>query len=320
MFFEKIKKNKICKDRIYGALFGVAVGDAFGAPYEFLSKEEIYNEYGKVTQMHPDGALITGGERTTDDTAMTIAVAKGIVEDPENPEPYVGRNFLKWYKSCPPDIGRIIVTTFLYFENGEYLRKDNWEFPYEIWETAAKETERKNKGMCAGNGALMRTVYPGLYYKDVNKAIQVAKNISNMTHWDEKSAHACMLYTDMIWTMVRTEKTSPDEIWTEAEEVLAGSRYEKTLPEKLLRPTGYVVDSFHCALYSIRSTDNFADAIITATNMGGDSDTIAAITGGLAGAKYGLSNIPKKWVDELSESIRQTLNMLAKEAEKERRK
>ena len=78
MFFEKIKKNKICKDRIYGALFGVAVGDAFGAPYEFLSKEEIYNEYGKVTQMHPDGALITGGERTTDDTAMTIAVAKGI--------------------------------------------------------------------------------------------------------------------------------------------------------------------------------------------------------------------------------------------------
>lgn len=92
------------------------------------------------------------------------------------------------------------------------------------------------------------------------------------------------------------------------------------MPEKLLRPTGYVVDSFHCALYSIRSTDNFADAIITATNMGGDSDTIAAITGGLAGAKYGLSNIPKKWVDELSESIRQTLNMLAKEAEKERRK
>lgn len=317
--FEKIKENKKIKSRIYGALYGVAVGDAFGAPYEFLTKENIQQQYGYVKRMHPDGKLLAGSEGVTDDTEMTLAVAEGIMKNPESPETEIGARFLDWFRTSPADIGRIVASTFVNLLTNDSKEPDRRMFSYEEWEAAAKKTARDNSGQSAGNGGLMRTVYPGLYYKDVNDAINIAKHAAQMTHWHEESTNACALYTNMIWNMIHEATKSNEEVWDIAETVLAGSRYEKDLPEKLLKPTGYVVDSFHCALYSIRHTDNYADAIIMATNMGGDTDTISAIAGGLAGARYGLESIPAAWISELGETTRNRLETAAKKAVRERK-
>ena len=101
---EKTNLNK--KDRIRGALYGVAVGDALGAPLEFMTAEEILSKYGApVREMVGGGWLSVVPGEVTDDTQMTLAVAEGIIENPENPIPAVGRRFIDWHDSAPKDIG-----------------------------------------------------------------------------------------------------------------------------------------------------------------------------------------------------------------------
>lgn len=73
---------------------------------------------------------------------------------------------------------------------------------------------------------------------------------------------------------------------------------------KLSIPTGYVLNTFSNSMYWLTNTASLEEAIVGAVNHGGDSDTIAAITGGLVGAKYGYSNIPKKWVDKLDNDVK----------------
>lgn len=92
-------------DKIGGALFGVAVGDALGAPLEFMNEEEIRHKHGTVKEMIGGGWLDVEPGEVTDDTQMTIATAQGIAMHPENPEPWVGRNFAEWALGGPKDIG-----------------------------------------------------------------------------------------------------------------------------------------------------------------------------------------------------------------------
>ena len=83
------------QDRIRGALYGVAVGDALGAPLEFMTAEEILAKYGApVREMVGGGWLSVVPGEVTDDTQMTLAVAEGIAENPENPIPAIGRRFI----------------------------------------------------------------------------------------------------------------------------------------------------------------------------------------------------------------------------------
>jgi len=292
------------RDKITGALYGVATGDALGAPLEFMSKEEIARKHGRVTEMIGGGWLNVLPGEITDDTQMTLAVAEGIVEDPDNPIEAIGKRFIEWARSGPKDIGGTCSMSI----HGAASRSHQ-ETPYEqIWYEASKYTSIANGGRSGGNGALMRTVYPGLYYKGLLMAVETAGAIAQMTHWDEKSTEACNLYTHMIHLI--TEAVNKEEALQIIRDVLKGSEYSlKT--RKHLKPTGYVVDSFNCALHCIAATETFEEAIIEAANLGGDADTIAAITGGLAGAIYGYKNIPVRWINTLDPEIKAQLDKLA---------
>lgn len=83
------------------------------------------------------------------------------------------------------------------------------------------------------------------------------------------------------------------------------------------RPTGYVVDTWCNVIDALTETQSFADAIISAINRGGDADTIGAITGGLAGACYGLSAIPKRWIECLDKQLTEELDALTRAAIRE---
>lgn len=161
----------------------------------------------------------------------------------------------------------------------------------------------------------MRTVYPGIYYYWKLEATTQAGNIAKMTHWDKKSTEACILYTEMINLI--TEADSNDEALLRIESTLEGGEY-KLEPRKDTEPTGYAVDSFKCALHSLAATKTFEDTIIEAANLGGDADTIAAITGGLAGAIYGYKEIPGRWIQTLSPETRAQLDRLVDAAVKNR--
>lgn len=302
---------KRLKDKIAGTLYGVVTGDALGAPLEFMSKEEISRKHGRVTEMIGGGWLNVMPGEVTDDTQMTLAVAEGITEDPDNPIQAIGKRFIAWAKSGPKDIGG---TCSMSIRWAAFLGQN--DAPDEAkWFEASKYTCKANGGRSGGNGALMRTVYPGLYYTDTTVAIETAGAIAQMTHWDKKSTEACNLYTEMIHLII--ESVNKEQALQIIKDVLQGSEYGlKT--RKQLNPTGYVVDSFNCALHSIAATGTFEEAIIEAANLGGDADTIAAITGGLAGAIYGYNEIPVRWIQTLDPGIRKQLDKLVDAAVKNR--
>jgi ADP-ribosyl-[dinitrogen reductase] hydrolase len=141
-----------------------------------------------------------------------------------------------------------------------------------------------------------------------------------MTHWDEESNEACEIYTDMIYLIteaVNKHGAAADKAQI-VKETLHGTRYEiypDAKETEELNPTGYVVDSMKCAVTAaFWNAESFERAIIDAANMGGDADTIAAITGGIAGAYYGYEAIPKRWIETLDPETRAQLDILTEAA------
>ena len=188
--------------------------------------------------------------------------------------------------------------------------------PYELWEQAAQLTAQQNGNRSAGNGALMRTVYPGLYYTDESRAVEVADRIGRLTHWDDLSAEACQLYTKMVYYLIMHNADTVQKLCNGLNDITRGTRYSRKAEPANLNPSGFVVDSLHCALHCLRSTKNFEAAVVKAANLGGDTDTIAAITGGLAGALYGYEKIPLRWRMVLDSDTKSTLISLTGDAAK----
>lgn len=305
------------KDRIRGALYGVAVGDALGAPLEFMSAESIWQQHGYVREMIGGGWLDVRPGEVTDDTQMTIAVAKGIVEQPDDPIPAIGRRFVEWYASRPKDVG---ATCSSAISRAVSSASDKEAPTAEDWKEAALWTDRMMGGKSAGNGSLMRTAYVGLYYIDENDAYNMAGAISKMTHHDRTAAEDCQAYSIMLQRMIAEPSIEKrfEIIWQVLRAIRpCGERYnidELSCDDYNPKPTGYVVDSFAAALHCILTTYSFEDAVAKAVNLGGDADTIGAITGGLAGAIYGFMSIPDRWAQKLEPKYRKELYELCEAA------
>ena len=311
--------TEMLKDKIAGALYGVAVGDALGGPLEFMTAEQIAQRHGLVTEMIGGGWLSLRPGETTDDTAMTMAVAEGIMEAPESPIPCIGARFIRWANSGPKDIGGTCRASIGHaaFLAGKNQSEEYPALADDIWFAAAKDTAEQNHGRSGGNGALMRAVYPALYYPEKERALQETVDQGRMTHWDADSDEACRIYADVLHSlMVEAANGNSDRGSTIPAifHTLEGTRYdlEAMLTKgraNQLKPTGYVVDSMECALYSLwEGSADFDEAVINAANMGGDADTIAAICGGLAGALHGFATIPQEWIAALSEAYRARLD------------
>lgn len=285
-----MERNKfMILNRIKGALYGVAIGDALGGPLEFMTAEGIHKKHGTVTEMIGGGWLNLYPGETTDDTAMTLAVAQGIAENPADPLPAIGRRFIDWYKSGPKDIGGTCAMAI------EKVMRMNSNTAY-AWLHAGVYVKQQLGDKNAGNGALMRTVYTGLFYADPKERAIMTEKIGSMTHRNETSSDICIIYADAV------------------HKALFGGHPAYTLLRDLNRstdPTGYVLDSMCNATQAICSTETFEEAIIDAVNRGGDADTIGAITGGLAGAWYGYNNIPDRWIHAMAPELQEELNRLA---------
>lgn len=273
-------------ERILGGFFGVACGDALGGTLEFMAGDEISGKFGVLKDIIGGGfwGLMPG--EVTDDTMMTIAVARGILDNPDDPVEAIGKHFIKWYDSKPKFMGRII-----YLALSEYKRSHDWE-------KAACYAHQASGGMSAGNGSLMRCLPAALYYSDLEKVLEVTAAQSMLTHYDKKATDACCFYNLLAYNYLNGK--SIDETIKEHLEKYPEYKQVFRLSKDELRPTGYVFDTLTCALWSFINTSSFEDAVCTAANLGGDADTIAAIAGGLAGVYYGYNAIPNRWKDKLS--------------------
>jgi ADP-ribosyl-[dinitrogen reductase] hydrolase len=279
------KRNEVIfmLNKIKGALFGLAIGDALGGTTEFLTKEEIEKEYGFVKEIVGGGCWNLKKGDTTDDTAMTLAVAKGIIKNPDDPIEAIGAEFLEWFATYPVDVGNIIRTVLSIY-NG------NW------FETAKKAHYQYLNQMTAGNGSLMRCLPIALAYKDIERMEAITRKQSKMTHFDFLADEACVIYNRIAYH-VRNGKKLKEAIKEEIE----GTIYESALigEKPSCTPDGYVVHTLKWVLYWLLTSDTFEDVVVGATNEGYDTDTVAAIAGGLAGLACGYEELPDKFKEVL---------------------
>ncbi|WP_211263241.1 ADP-ribosylglycohydrolase family protein [Lysinibacillus contaminans] len=278
-------------DKIKGGLFGVAIGDALGGTTEFMTKEEIQEKYGRVTEIIGGGIWALKPGETTDDTAIMIAVLKGIMANSNNPIEEIGKQFLYWEKTNPKDIG---ITTRTVFENYEG-----------DWFKAAAETHYKLDGRSAGNGSLMRCLPVVLAYSDKTKIDEISVLQSKITHYDDLASEACVIYNRIARRLLEGEY-----LQSAIKAEIKDTRYDSNFDEEPdCAPDGYVVHTLKWVLFWLMNCETFEEVVIGATNMGHDSDTVAAIAGGLKGLEVGFSNLPEMYCEKLVE--RHNLEVLA---------
>ncbi len=287
------------KDKIRGALYGVAIGDALGGPLEFMNAEQIKQKYGgRVTEMVGGGWLNLAPGETTDDTAMTLAVCEGIMENASAPIEPIGRRFIEWVNTDPKDIGmtcaRSIATARENLAAGMAAKM--------AWKKAGINTAMENAERSGGNGALMRTIGPALAYEDEDDRANYTIRIAEMTHYDDLSSDICRYYADAVHHFIKDERD-------------AGVRTLDMMSvygfDSWVNPSGWVQDSMECAYLAFTTETDFENVLIKAVNLGGDADTIGAIAGGLAGAYYGYDAIPQRWIKAIPADIRARLDAFA---------
>ena len=280
-------------DRAIGAILGSAVGDALGAPFEF--KPPVSND--TLIEMTGGGAFGWQPGEWTDDTSMQIpilqALARGKSLSSEATLDGIVADWQTWSQSAP-DVG---MQTRAVLEGLDHP-------------TAA--AARKNaaelhivKGRSGGNGSLMRTAPVAL--ATINSPEQTAAHaraLSDLTHFDQDAGDACVIWSETIRMAILTGNAQIREavslipaerqpLWLER--IDDAEKHEPAAFEN----NGWVVSAFQASWSAVYRADSLRDGLERAVRAGFDTDTVAAIAGGVLGAKFGAKAIPAEWRDYL---------------------
>lgn len=292
----------IVKDSLYGFI----VGDAMGVPIEFEDREKLINK--PVTSMLGYGSHDVEAGVYSDDTSMTLATMDSIIK----------QNGIINYND--------IADKFCNWVNNNEYTATNKIFDIGMTTKYALIKYFNNKidaTMCGGtninengNGSLMRMLPIALYcfYKNIkgdNEIFTLVKNSSSITHAHDISILGCYIYVRYVISLLETKnKISSynfikkldysmfiEEVKLEYSRILFSDI--STLNINDVNSSGYVVDTLEAVFWIILNCSNYNESIIGAINLGGDTDTIGAITGSIAGILYGYDNISKRWISKL---------------------
>ena len=286
------------EERAKGVLLGLACGDALGRPVEFRSPEQIRAEYGELTEMVGYGTHRKPAGTITDDTEMALCIARSLAERGEFDPEDIAERFVVWYNGGPFDIGLMTADALKKIDAGT------------SWETAGREVwEERPEGMNAGNGSVMRCAPHAIAFADDPKRLQqVSRESSAITHADPRCTHGCAALNLTIAALLdgdeRPLTTALDTLSTDAPESLR--EVLEPIPEDIdpaeLSNSGFVVHTLQTALYHALSADSAEAAIVNAVSGGGDTDTIGAVAGAVAGARFGVDALPEHWTSTIDES------------------
>lgn len=307
----KNKKTEIDEsERIKGSFFGFFVGDALGVPVEFVKRDEL--KKNKVTKMLEYGTHNQPIGTWSDDSSMVIATMDSLINNKDINYNDIMDNFLKWYKEEK------------YTPNGQVFDIGG--------STASALSKYKNDNtnyICGsndiysnGNGSLMRILPISIYlhYSD-NSLFDVIGNISSMTHAHIYSILSCIIYSVLINEYLKNLdiKNAYSNMQLIIKNILEDDNNKglgdlddlkqkfnriiyndiSVLNENDIKSSGFVIDSLEASIWCLLNTNNYKDAVLKAVNLGDDTDTIGALTGGLAGLVYGYNGIPKNWINVL---------------------
>ena len=290
-------------DYATGTLLGLACGDALGRPVEFQQPSSIQSRHGRVTEMLADGTHSQPAGTITDDTEMALCLARSLAEtgrfDPDD----VADRFIDWYDSGPFDIGILTSAVLRRLRDG-----DPWH------EAGVGEWKHLPEGSNAGNGSVMRCAPHGIAFADDRDSlVTVSRASSAITHADPRCQWGCVilnatiagLLTDVATPLERAleiAEDAPTELRSACHAVLEVQRGERLHDNLDLTNSGYVVTTLQAGLYHGLTAPTAEDAIVDAVMMGGDTDTIAAVTGAIAGARFGAAALPERWFQTIDEA------------------
>lgn len=268
--------------RAHGALLGLAIGDALGGPVEFMTAGEIKAKYGVLREMTGGGWLRLKPGQITDDTEMSLCVARAIVAAGGWDLAGIAGQFANWLKTRPLDVGDTCRRGIRNF-----MLKGQLETPQNQWD--------------AGNGALMRMVPVALYTLGDDLLLQrCAVEQGHLTHNHPLSDGACICYGRLVHLALLGY--SKPRLRREVDRLIAEYQTFSFEPYRGLA-TGYVVDTFQTVCHYFFRGRSFEECVTGAVNQGGDADTTGAIIGGLAGAYYGVDAIPRRWVRKMDKGL-----------------
>lgn len=293
------------KNDTKAALFGVAIGDALGVPVEFLCRETL--EDNPVRDMLGYGTYDVPAGTWSDDSSLTFCLAEALTEGFDLQ--VIGQNFVRWYKESywTPrgtvfDIGIATQRAILRLAQGETP------------ELAGGIEEKDN-----GNGSLMR-ILPLVFYvfnKPDHKRYEIIKQVSSITHGHACAVIACFYYLEFAKGLL--EGHDKLEVYRNLQRDVPGLLTQLSIPSQEIRrfdrllcahildldsreiqSSGYVLHTLEASIWCLLTTSTYQEAVLKAVNLGNDTDTTAAVTGGLAGIVYGYEAIPRNWLAQLA--------------------
>lgn len=279
--------------KVYNGIMGLVVGDALGVPFEFKQRDTF-----KCTDMVGYGTYNQPAGTWSDDSSMTLATLESIVKNQGNIDLQdIMQNFFNWfYHGHFTPHGNV-------FDVGNTTR-----FAINRYKFGAKAENCGGRNVTDnGNGSLMR-ILP-IAFMEAPKYDEV-RDVSKLTHAHEISLKACEIYVEIAVGLLMDEvicaANKEEEIKTTmlniSDERFARIKDLKNISRDDIRSTGYVVDTLEAALWCFLHTESYKDCVLEAVNLGGDTDTIAAVAGGLAGIYYGVGGekgIPEEWIDQI---------------------
>lgn len=296
------------ENKIKGSLYGAIVGDALGVPVEFIGryardKSPVEGMIGNGTYNQPAGTW-------SDDSSMLLglvdAINRGFSYDK------VADNFKRWYKYSK------------FTPHGEV---------FDIGNTTRLAISNICSGMdpvkcgptdesCCGNGSLMRIIPLSFYnlHKDEGEMLDLIENVSSITHGNKICKLGCIIYVKYARDLIRGYER--EEALDNTIEFVKSNCWDKNggkyttkelmkfnrilckdvciLERDEVKSSGYVIDTLEAAIWCVLTSTNFKNTVLKAVNLGDDTDTVACVTGGLAGIIYGYDAIPSEWLDVLA--------------------
>ncbi|MBQ9696956.1 MAG: ADP-ribosylglycohydrolase family protein [Acidaminococcaceae bacterium] len=271
--------------KFYDGVMGVIVGDAVGVPFEFQARGRFC-----ATGMTGYGTFDLPPGSWSDDSSMTLATVESLA------------------KKGTVDIDDIMLNFSLWLTNNYFTPYGKtFDVGGTTYDAIQKHLHGTLPEQCGGkenwnngNGALMRILPLAFLDCDEN----VIDSVSSLTHAHDISKTACRIYINIARQLLQGAdlreilKTIPIErVEFERLPVI------ETFPRERIESGGYVLDTIEAALWSILHSNSYRECILTAVNLGSDTDTTGAVAGGLAGIIYGTGGekgIPKEWIDQIA--------------------
>lgn len=286
-------------------IIGLAIGDTLGVPAEFKSREEL-KRY-PITDMVGDGTYNLPAGTWSDDTSMTLATIDSIISTSTINPNDMANKFLNWFRNAEYtatnetfDIGRTTLQALAKYELKLYDAIN-----------CGEDNEYSN-----GNGSLMRILPVAyyIYYKDItdNQEIyNIVKQVSSITHAHEVSILGCYIYVRFALELLngKDKVEAYNNIKKLDYSIFSSTTIDKysrilnnniqNFDEENISSSGYVVSTLEAAMWLFINSNDYNNTILRAVNLGEDTDTVAACTGGLLGIYYGIENIKSSWKQNL---------------------